>query len=64
MMSATTWRVSIALEVDTVRGDTVVVPVSEAQYEEVSIGATVYVKYLESRFFKNKTLLDFAVLVP
>lgn len=70
MMSTTTWRGSIVLEVqafvldakDRLRIETVVVPVSKAQYEEVSIGAIVYVKYWETRFFKNKALLDFVVL--
>lgn len=42
--------------------ETIVLSVSEAQYEEVSIESIVYAKYLESRFFKNRTLLDFAVL--
>lgn len=39
------------------------VPVSKSQYDETPIGATIYAKYLETRFLKNKILLDFAILV-
>lgn len=71
-MSSTTqapWKAFVlevqafVLEADRLRIENVVViVVSEAQYEEVSVGSIVYAKYWESRFFKNKTLLDFALL--
>lgn len=50
------------LELHTVRGEVAVVPVSKSQYDETTIGAMIYAKYWESRFLKDKTLLDFAVL--
>lgn len=53
---------AFVLDADCLRIETVVLSVSEAQYEGVSIESTVYAKYRESRFFKNKTLLAFAVL--
>ena len=55
---------AFVLDADRLQIETVVLSVSEAQYEEVSIEETVYAKYRESIFFKNKTLLNFAVLRP
>lgn len=50
------------LEINTVWGEVAIVPVSKSQYDKTPLGATIYVKYLETRFLKNKTPLDFAVL--
>ncbi|MDP3725719.1 MAG: hypothetical protein Q8R36_00805 [bacterium] len=50
------------IELDIWKGVVDVVPVLKSQYDETPIGATIYVKYLETKFLKNKIILEFAIL--
>ncbi|MDP3725720.1 MAG: hypothetical protein Q8R36_00810 [bacterium] len=50
------------LKISTVRGEIVPIFVSRSQYDEIPMETTISAKYWESRFLKDKTLLDFTVL--